>query len=214
MSGVCSAGLATTVLPATSAAAIWPMKIARGKFHGEIATKTPRPRRRRTFDSPVGSRHRRPRAEEAAGLERHSSGRSRPPRAPPRARRRRFCRPPPAGGGSARPGAPREGRRPSAGPRSAARRESRPRRGILPGRRRWRAPGAPRASPRRHARRPCGRRPGSGPAAPRRARSRPLTIGGSATKDRRAPSRISASSASSEARWPNSTPRELARPGP
>ena len=42
-SGVCSAGLATTLLPATSAAAIWPMKIASGKFHGEMQTKTPRP---------------------------------------------------------------------------------------------------------------------------------------------------------------------------
>ena len=42
-SGVCSAGLATTELPAASAAAIWPVKIASGKFHGEIQAKTPRP---------------------------------------------------------------------------------------------------------------------------------------------------------------------------
>ena len=34
ISGVCSAGLATTLLPATSAAAIWPMKMASGKFQG------------------------------------------------------------------------------------------------------------------------------------------------------------------------------------
>ena len=53
-SGVCSAGFATTALPAASAAATWPRKIASGKFQGEIATKTPRPRRRSTFDSPVG----------------------------------------------------------------------------------------------------------------------------------------------------------------
>ena len=45
-SGVCSAGLATTVLPAASAAATWPVKIASGKFHGLMQTKTPRPRRR------------------------------------------------------------------------------------------------------------------------------------------------------------------------
>ena len=44
MSGVCSAGLATTVLPAASAPAIWPVKIASGKFHGLMQTKTPRPR--------------------------------------------------------------------------------------------------------------------------------------------------------------------------
>ena len=43
MSGVCSAGLATTALPAASAAATWPMKIASGKFHGLMQTKTPRP---------------------------------------------------------------------------------------------------------------------------------------------------------------------------
>ena len=53
-SGVCSAGLATTQFPATSAAAIWPMKIASGKFQGEMQIKTPRPCRRRTLASPVG----------------------------------------------------------------------------------------------------------------------------------------------------------------
>ncbi len=53
-SGVCSAGLAATLLPATSAAAIWPMKIASGKFHGEMQTKTPRPIRRKELSSPVG----------------------------------------------------------------------------------------------------------------------------------------------------------------
>ena len=44
INGVCSAGLATTVLPAASAAATWPRKIASGKFHGLIQMKTPRPR--------------------------------------------------------------------------------------------------------------------------------------------------------------------------
>ena len=42
ISGVCSAGLASTALPVTSAAAIWPVKIASGKFHGEMQTITPR----------------------------------------------------------------------------------------------------------------------------------------------------------------------------
>ena len=42
ISGVCSAGLAMTALPVTSAAAIWPVKIASGKFHGEIQAMTPR----------------------------------------------------------------------------------------------------------------------------------------------------------------------------
>jgi hypothetical protein len=37
ISGVCSAGLASTALPAISAAAIWPVKMASGKFHGLIA---------------------------------------------------------------------------------------------------------------------------------------------------------------------------------
>jgi len=41
--GVCSAGLATTALPAASAAVICPVKIASGKFHGLMQTKTPRP---------------------------------------------------------------------------------------------------------------------------------------------------------------------------
>ena len=53
-SGACSAGLATTLLPAISAAAIWPVKIASGKFHGAIATQTPRPRSTRLLVSPVG----------------------------------------------------------------------------------------------------------------------------------------------------------------
>ena len=39
ISGVCSAGLATTALPAASAAATWPVKIASGKFHGEMQAK-------------------------------------------------------------------------------------------------------------------------------------------------------------------------------
>ena len=41
ISGVCSAGLASTVLPAASAAQTWPVKIARGKFHGLMHTTGP-----------------------------------------------------------------------------------------------------------------------------------------------------------------------------
>ena len=52
--GVCSAGLATTLLPATKAATICPMKIASGKFQGLIATNTPRGRKRNWLLSPVG----------------------------------------------------------------------------------------------------------------------------------------------------------------
>ncbi len=41
MRGVCSAGFAITPLPAAKAAAIWPVKIAKGKFHGEMHANTP-----------------------------------------------------------------------------------------------------------------------------------------------------------------------------
>ena len=51
---VCSAGLAITLLPAASAAATWPMKIASGKFQGLMHTNTPRPPSCRVLDSPVG----------------------------------------------------------------------------------------------------------------------------------------------------------------
>ena len=41
ISGVSSAGLASTALPAASAAATWPVKIASGKFHGLMQTTAP-----------------------------------------------------------------------------------------------------------------------------------------------------------------------------
>ena len=41
MRGVCSADLARTALPADNAAAIWPVKIASGKFHGDIHVNIP-----------------------------------------------------------------------------------------------------------------------------------------------------------------------------
>jgi len=37
-----------------AAALTWPVKIASGKFHGEMQAKTPRPRSASVFDSPVG----------------------------------------------------------------------------------------------------------------------------------------------------------------
>ncbi|MNV63015.1 hypothetical protein D3C71_1555910 [compost metagenome] len=40
-SGVCSAGLASTGLPAARAAPTWPMKIASGKFQGLMQTTGP-----------------------------------------------------------------------------------------------------------------------------------------------------------------------------
>ena len=52
--GVCSAGLASTALPASRAADTWPRKIASGKFQGLMHTNTPRPCRLRSLDSPVG----------------------------------------------------------------------------------------------------------------------------------------------------------------
>ena len=42
ISGVCSAGLAITALPAPRQAATCPVKIASGKFQGEMQTITPR----------------------------------------------------------------------------------------------------------------------------------------------------------------------------
>ena len=41
VSGVCSAGLASTVLPAARAAATCPQKMASGKFQGLMASTTP-----------------------------------------------------------------------------------------------------------------------------------------------------------------------------
>ena len=40
--GVCSAGFTITVLPATSAALVMPVRMASGKFHGAMTTATPR----------------------------------------------------------------------------------------------------------------------------------------------------------------------------
>ena len=47
-------GLGETALPAASAAAIWPVKMASGKFHGEMQAKAPRPLQRQLLVSPVG----------------------------------------------------------------------------------------------------------------------------------------------------------------
>ena len=53
-SGVASAGLATTVLPAASAAATCPVKMASGKFQGLMQAMAPRPCRESSLHSPVG----------------------------------------------------------------------------------------------------------------------------------------------------------------
>jgi hypothetical protein len=42
ITGDCSAGFITTVLPATSAAVVMPQRMAIGKFHGAMVTVTPR----------------------------------------------------------------------------------------------------------------------------------------------------------------------------
>ena len=92
-SGVCSAGLATTQFPAASAAAIWPMKIASGKFQGEMQIKTPRPYAGAGhWLRPSGPAAACRRREFAPG--RRSSGKDRPPRAPRRAHRREVSRRP------------------------------------------------------------------------------------------------------------------------
>ena len=41
MIGVCSDGFDITEFPVTRAAAIWPAKMASGKFHGLMHTKVP-----------------------------------------------------------------------------------------------------------------------------------------------------------------------------
>ena len=46
VSGVCSAGLASTALPAASAAATCPVKMASGKFQGLMASTVPSGRSR------------------------------------------------------------------------------------------------------------------------------------------------------------------------
>ena len=51
--GVCSAGLASTGLPAANAAATCPVKIASGKFHGLMQANGPRPRSVSRLLSPV-----------------------------------------------------------------------------------------------------------------------------------------------------------------
>ena len=50
--GVCSAGLKTTVLPVPSAAAIIPVGIASGKFHGAITAHDARGKYRSVLRSP------------------------------------------------------------------------------------------------------------------------------------------------------------------
>ena len=42
VTGACSAGFMITQLPATSAAEVMPVRIARGKFHGAMTTAIPR----------------------------------------------------------------------------------------------------------------------------------------------------------------------------
>jgi hypothetical protein len=42
ITGVCSAGFITTVLPVESAADVMPVRIASGKFHGAMTPTTPR----------------------------------------------------------------------------------------------------------------------------------------------------------------------------
>ena len=58
ITGDCSAGLSTTVLPVTSAATVMPQGMARGKFHGGMTTATPRGMCSQALVSPGTSRRR------------------------------------------------------------------------------------------------------------------------------------------------------------
>ena len=69
-SGVAGAGLATTELPAASAAVIWPMKIASGKFQGLMHTNTPRPCSDSVLSSPGRAVQLGGRGEQLAGARR------------------------------------------------------------------------------------------------------------------------------------------------
>ena len=70
MIGVCSAGLASTVLPAASAAATWPVKIASGKFHGEMQANDAAAVERQRVALARGAGQLHGRAEQAARLAR------------------------------------------------------------------------------------------------------------------------------------------------
>ena len=82
-----------TALPAASAAATWPVKIASGKFQGEMQANTPRPCSAIWLRSPVGPGSGSGCGEIGARPLRRSSGRNRPPRAPRPAHRGWSCRP-------------------------------------------------------------------------------------------------------------------------
>ena len=105
-SGVCSAGLAITALPAARAAATCPVKIASGKFQGLMQAKTPRPAqaqlvalagraRKRHRSGKLGARQLGVIAQEIDGLPKVGHARSRGscrPRAP-RGRQGAACPP-------------------------------------------------------------------------------------------------------------------------
>ena len=84
-SGVCSAGLASTLLPAASAPATWPVKIESGKFHGAMQANTPRPAGQENFVLP-SRREAPPRLQNGrAPPPRNSAGNRRLSRSSPRA---------------------------------------------------------------------------------------------------------------------------------
>ena len=92
VSEVASAGLAMTLLPAASAAASWPVKMASGKFQGLMVTNTPRGCSSSRFFLAGGAGEAGGLGQEAAGR-RGSSGGSRSPRASRRSNRRWSGRP-------------------------------------------------------------------------------------------------------------------------
>ena len=91
--GVCSAGLASTGLPAASAAATWPVKMASGKFHGDDAGERPAAPQLQQVGLAGRARERDGSAEQPPRLRARSSAGSRRPRARRPARCPASCRP-------------------------------------------------------------------------------------------------------------------------
>ena len=125
MSGVCSAGFATTALPAASAAATWPREDRQRKIPRRDAGEHAAAVERAACSLRRWATAARAARRNAAARRRHSSGRNRRPRAPRRSRRRASCRPRARAARRSRRAAPRSRRRRDRGSRRALRRRPR-----------------------------------------------------------------------------------------
>ena len=129
VSGVCSAGLATTALPAASAPAICPVKMASGKVPGRDAGEHAAPAQAELVALAGRALELERRGEAPPRLGRSSSAGNRPPRARRPAHCRASCRPRAPSGPSAPRGRARTDRRRAPGWRRGPRRPRRPSRG-------------------------------------------------------------------------------------